>query len=389
MKPFYLPVLAAVTLIFSCTGRKTGIDCTIERVSALSVEQCLAMGESLDSLSMPRTFQDGKLVTSDLKWWCSGFFPGTCWYSYMLSGDARVRDLAWQKTELMLDVDSYFTQHDIGFQVMCSVAMAYRNTADKRCLDAIRRAAGLLASRYNANVGAIRSWDSPKYSCPVIIDNMMNLELLTFASREFGVPEWAEMAVSHADRTMENHFRADGSSYHVVDYDPHDGRIIKKQTHQGYSDESSWSRGQAWGLYGFTMMYRETGLERYLKQAEKIAHYLLPLLADDPVPAWDLSAPAPSSTQKDASAAAIMASAFLELGRLTNDRELSEECIRQAGDIILELAGPVYLAGKGELGGFLLKHCTGFYSRGSEVDVPLTYADYYFLEAICRYRGLI
>ena len=230
------------------------------------------------------------------------------------------------------------------------------------------------------------SWDSSRPVCKVIIDNMMNLELLTFASRLFGVPEWEEMAKSHADVTMANHFREDASSYHLLEYDLTTGEVLVKKTVQGFSDSSSWSRGQSWGLYGYTMMYRETGEKRYLHHAEKIARYLLPLLKDRPVPAWDFSAPQPMSSQDDASAAAVMASAFIELATLTKDKALAGRCIRQAEATLEVLSSPGYLSAKGENGGFLIKHGTGFYMKGKEVDAPLSYADYYYLEALYRYK---
>lgn len=373
--------------VLSC-GRTSGLDDMIDGAAELSAEQCLVLGGSLDDGTMPKTYVDGKLVTSNLKWWCSGFFPGTCWYSYMLTGRQDVRELACERTALLLDVDSFYTHHDIGFQVMCSSGLAYRNTGEEKYLDAVRRAAELLASRYNPVTGVICSWDFPEYSYPVIIDNMMNLELLTFAARQFGMPQWKDIAVSHADRTIENHFREDYSTCHLVDYDSETGKVLRKMTVQGYSDDSAWSRGQSWALYGYTMMYRETGLERYLAQAEKVAEYLLPLLAERPVPVWDFDAPEDMVSQDDASAGAVMASAFVELSTLTADEELSRRCLAQAEATLKALCGSEYLAAKGEIGGFILKHSTGFYMKGSEVDVPLTYADYYFLEALYRYRHL-
>ena len=154
-----------------------------DTVAGLSAEQCLIMGETLDSCSMPKTYKDGSLITSNLKWWCSGFFPGTCWYSWLLSGNEDVRSLAEKQTSRMLDVDSYYRDHDIGFQIMCSAGLAYKLTRDERYLPSIKRAAELLASRYSSVVGAIKSWDNNNYSYPVIIDNMMNLELPTFAAK--------------------------------------------------------------------------------------------------------------------------------------------------------------------------------------------------------------
>lgn len=363
---------------------RSAMELALKELAGLSASQCLLLGSSVPPGSMPQTFQNGQLVTSDVFRWTSGFFPGTCWYSYLLNGREDVRAMAESFTEPMLDVDYYFRDHDIGFQIMCSAGQAYKITGDEKYLPAIRRAAELLASRYSPVTGTIKSWDSSRPVCKVIIDNMMNLELLTFASKKFDVPEWLEIAESHADKTMANHFREDGSSFHLVEYDINTGEVLVKKTVQGYSDDSAWSRGQSWGLYGYTMMYRETGEKRYLQQAEKIARYLLPLLADRTVPAWDFNAPAPMSLQDDASAAAVMASAFVELSTLTRDKELSGRCRNQAERMILELASPRYLAAPGEIGGFLLKHSTGFYRHGNEVDVPLTYADYYFLEALLR-----
>ena len=370
--------------------QRSEMDMTIQAVSNLAIGQCLMLGSSLEGGQMPQTFEDGKLLTSNLVRWTSGFFPGTCWYEYLLSGNPEVRSLAERLTEEMLDVESYFRDHDIGFQIMCSAGLAYKITGDEKYLPAIRRAAELLASRFSPVTGTIKSWDSSRPVCKVIIDNMMNLELLTFAAKQFGVPEWKEMAESHADKTIANHFREDGSSFHLLEYDLEAGEVLVKKTVQGYSDDSAWSRGQSWGLYGYTMMYRETGEKRYLRHAEKIARYLFPLLAERPVPAWDFNAPAPMSSQDDASAAAVMASAFIELSTLTKDKALAEQCSGQVEATLLELASQRYLAAPGEIGGFLLRHSTGFYRHGSEVDVPLTYADYYFLEALFRYkqRGL-
>lgn len=383
MKKILFVVLAVLGV--SCT-KVSEMEKVIESVAALSAEQCLILADSLTNETMPKTFQNGRVVTSNMKWWCSGFFPGTCWYTYMLSGNDEVYSLALSQTERMLDVDAYFRDHDIGFQLMCSAGLAYRNTGEQKYLDAIRRGAELLAARYSEITGVIRSWNLHSY--PVIIDNMMNLELLTFAAEKFDVPQWKEIAMSHADITMKNHFREDYSSYHMVDYNPDNGEILVKRTVQGYNDESAWSRGQSWGLYGYTMMYRETGEERYLTHAENIAEYLLPMLADRPVPAWDFDAPADMSDQDDASAAAVIASALIELSTLTKNKDFSLKCLSQAEATLNALASPEYLAEKGEIGGFILKHSCGFYLKDSEVDVPLTYADYYFLEALHRYKSL-
>ena len=381
-------LIIALTVLGASCSRTTEMDKMIRTALDRSVGQCLILGNSLTETTMPRTFENGKLISSSLKWWCSGFFPGTCWYSYMLTGNEDVRNMALAQTEKLLDVDSYFTHHDIGFQIMCSAGLAYKNTADEKYLSSIRRAAELLAARYSPVAGVIRSWDDPVYTYPVIIDNMMNLELLTFAAEKFSVPQWKEIAMSHADKTIENHFRKDFSTYHVVDYDPQTGEVLRRITKQGYNDESSWSRGQSWSLYGYTMMYRETGEKRYLEQAEKVAEYLFPLLAERPVPVWDFDAPAEMSAQADASAGAVMAAAYVELSTLTEKPELADKCLAQAEAILAGLCSPEYLAEEGEIGGFLLRHSCGFYLKNGEIDNPQTYADYYFLEALHRYNSL-
>jgi len=303
----------------------------------------------------------------------------------MIGGNEDIRNLALEQTAKLLDVERLCKDHDIGFQVMCSAGLAFKETGDSLYLPAIKAGAEKLAARFSPVTGVIQSWTWDKYSYPVIIDNMMNLELLTYASELFDVPQWKEIAISHARTTMKNHFRSDYSSYHVVDYNPIDGAVIKKQTAQGYADESSWARGQAWALYGYTMMYRETALPEFLEQAKHVASYLLPLLKDRPVPAWDFNAPPESIGQDDASAAAIMASAFFELSQLTHGSPASKDYRHQGEEILKALSSEYYLCSPGDCGGFILRHSTGNYNKGSEVDVPLTYADYYYMEALYRY----
>ena len=376
----FLPILLLAAVI-SC-----GKAIDTQKIAALSAEQCLLMEKSLTDGTMPKTFQGDTLVTSNLNWWCSGFYPGVCWYTYLINGDSAIRDLAFRQTAKLLDLDQVSWDHDIGFQMMASVAKAYEETGDSLYLNTLKDAAGRLAARFNPTVGCIRSWNGDKFTYPVIIDNMMNLELLTYASALCNVPEWKEIAISHARTTMKNHFREDHSSYHLVDYNPEDGSVIRKQTVQGYADDSAWSRGQAWGLYGFTMMYRETGEEDFLQQAQAIAEFLLPLSRERAIPAWDYNAPAESVAQDDASAAAIMASALFELADLAPSPASVTYRLR-AEFILEELCKDKYLCAPGECCGFLLKHSTGHYKAGKEVDVPLTYADYYFMEALYRYSA--
>lgn len=384
MKRFF--IISALALVLSSCCCNESFKKMTERVAAVSVEQCIRMEERLTDTTMPRTAKDGEFVPSHLGWWCSGFYPGTCWYTYLLTGDERMKDIALRQTAKLRDLSQVYENHDIGFQTMCSFGMQYKITGDESCLPVLEEAAGLLASRFNEAVGATSSWNRDTV-CLVIIDNMMNLELFTWAAKKFYRPEWREMAIAHANTTMKNHFRDDYTSYHVVEYDIETGKVLRKKTAQGYADESEWSRGQSWGLYGYAMMYRETGIEDYLAQAVNIADMLLTRLAADPVPNWDFHAPA-DMEQKDASAGAVMAAGYAELCTLVKDEAKAEAYRKMAEDIVRALASEKYLAKPGENCNFLLMHSTGTYLRNSEVDSPLTYADYYFLEAIYRLNNL-
>jgi hypothetical protein len=249
-------------------------------------------------------------------------------------------------------------------------------------------AAESLIKRYKPTVKAIQSWNAlTSAKTPVIIDNMMNLELLNWVSDEWREPKYKAIAIDHANTTMKNHFRSDYSSYHVVDYDPATGKVLEKKTAQGYSNESAWARGQSWGLYGYTMMYRFTTERTYLEQARKIAAFILnhPNLPADGVPYWDFNAPIDKNTLRDASAASIMASALLELAQYTEGDERTRY-ISMAERILKTLSSKTYLARYRQNGGFLLKHGVGHLPAKSEVDVPLTYGDYYFIEAMIRYK---
>ncbi|MBE6216822.1 MAG: glucuronyl hydrolase [Bacteroidales bacterium] len=371
-------LLLSVTLAAACG--KSAID--TEKIASLASEQCRIMKQVLPEGTMPRTFENGKLVTSDLRWWCAGFYPGICWYTCKLGGDTK--ELALNQTERLMNVEKLSQDHDIGFQVMPSVAHAYRETGDSKYLPVLEEGATRLAARFSPVVGATMSWNW-EGRFPVIVDNMVNLELLTYASKLFDRPEWKDIAVTHAWTTLRNHFRDDYSCYHLVDFDPADGSVKEKITHQGYTNDSAWSRGQSWALYGFTMMYRETGVPEFLEQAENVASFLLSKLKDRPIPNWDYDAPQQAD---DASSAAIMASAFLELSQYATDRKTSDMYWNQAEVILRELSSDKYLCKEGECAGFLLKHSVGHYAIGNEVDVPLLYADYYFLEALYRWKTL-
>ena len=336
----------------------------------------------------PRSINaDGSLWTSNYKWWCSGFYPGSLWYVYEYTGDEKYKDLAL-KYQAGLEPLRYRTDdHDIGFQLMCSYGNCLRITGDTLCVPVILDGANSLATRFDPEVGCTRSWDNPKYTFPVIIDNMMNLELF-FKALELGGPDSLKnIAVTHAYTTLKNHYREDKSTRHILDYNPETGEVIEVDSGQGYSAESAWARGQAWGLYGFPMVYRFTRDPQILEHAIAIAEYIIPRLPEDFIPYWDYDTPTIPNDVRDASAAAIMACGLIELSGYV-DQEKSERYLDVAEKIIRALASDEYLAAEGEVYGFLLKHSTGHRTKDSEVDVPLTYADYYFLEALMRWRAL-
>ncbi len=355
--------------------------------------QYLEKATPLDS--MPRTFNKNHHVNSDVYWWCSGFYPGTLLYIYEYTKKPSILKDA-QKRLAILDTVKYFTKnHDLGFMMYCSFGNAYRLTKDKEYKEVILESAKSLATRYRPKAKVIQSWEitdgglkGKSFVGPVIIDNMMNIEMLEWASQNGGDKKLAKIAENHANTTMKNHFRPDFSSYHVLDYDLNTGKVLKKVTAQGYSDSSAWSRGQGWALYGYTMMYRFTKNPAYLKQAQGVAKFILnnPHLPADKVPYWDFDAPEIPNALRDVSAASVYASALLELGQYTTGKE-KENYVAVAKTILKSLSSPKYRAKLGSNGGYLLMHSVGSIPHKSEIDVPLTYADYYFLEALLRYKN--
>ncbi len=356
----------------------------------LAARQYKLLGAQTPAAVMPRSYiaAEKKLITSNTSWWTSGFFPGSLWYIYEATGDTAIRAEAERRLAI-LEKEKYHTRdHDLGFMIFCSFGNALRITGDEKYKETIFTAAETLIKRYRPAMRSIQSWDSSAaFRSPVIIDNLMNLEMLCWVSDETREPKYKVIAIDHANTTMRNHYRPDFSAYHVVDYDPVTGKVAAKKTAQGYAPESAWARGQSWGLYGFTMMYRCTEDTSYLRQARGIARFLLnhPNLPKDKIPYWDYNAPDIPNTYRDVSAASIMASALLDLSRYVEGAE-QEEYVKTARTILQNLSGSRYRNKPGENGGFILKHSVGAIPYKSEVDVPLTYADYYFLEALHRYK---
>lgn len=416
-----IPLVLSALFIFNLAGEASAQNASaspdmnepmtnvIERGLTRCREQALTLAETVgkEEGKFPQTYDNGRLRTTHYKNWVCGFFPGMLW---MLNGDRqdeKMEEYARLFTERVIPCKDIKTTHDLGFMLYCCMAPAYRQTGDRRYLEAMMTGADNLALRFDKRVGVIKSWNAKKHwRYPVIIDNMMNLELLCFAARQSGSKRLLNIATTHARTTMKNHFRDDYSSFHVVEYDTVSGGYKERATYQGYADNSSWSRGQAWALYGFTMMYRETGRHEYLDQARKVAAYLCSRKdwPADMIPYWDFDA-APlssakgakrilsdskdreSSVPRDASAAACMASAFIELSMY--DKENGERWLKMAEHQLRSLSTPTYLAERGENGGFVLKHGVGNLNKNSEVDVPLTYGDYYYTEALLRYKSML
>ncbi len=356
------------------------------RVMSIAVEHCKNMDYTLAPGRSPRYYDGEKFADKSIEWWCSGFYPGVMWYLYEHTGDEQMLALARKHTEQLAPLQWYTKNHDIGFQIFCSYGNGYRLTGDKAYDKVIRNASASLITRYNPTVGAIRSWDSKRWKYAVIVDNMMNLEMLMWRADKAKDTKLRNIAINHANTTLRNHFREDFSSYHLLDYDPESGNVLIRQTVQGYADESRWARGQAWGLYGFTMMYRFTKDAAYLHQAQGIADMIIGYLPKDGIPYWDFNAPDIPKAPRDASAGAIIASALIELSQYLPEK--SAEYLLVAERQLRTLASKKYLAPAGTNGNFILRHSVGHLPGNSEVDVALTYADYYFIEALVRWNRI-
>lgn len=349
--------------------------------------------DSTDYSMIPRNIQGNDTTWACRKAtpdeWCSGFWPGVLWYDYELTGDTLVRDQALRYTgELGYLSQRPIFDHDLGFLMICSYGNGYRITADKTYKDVLLASADSLATLYNPNVGTILSWPRNVElfgGHNTIMDNMINLEMLFWASKNGGDRRLFDIAVKHAETTMNHHFRPDGTCYHVAVYDPADGHFIKGVTHQGYDDNSTWARGQAWAVYGYTMVYRETHQKRFLDFACKVTDAYLSRLPEDKVPYWDFDDPAIPKAPRDASAAGVVASALLELQSYVGGKK-SAEYRTAAIAMLASLNSPAYRSGEKRCS--FLDHSTGHRPAGSEIDASIIYADYYYIEALARLKKL-
>lgn len=339
---------------------------------------------------IPKTIDKlGRMVYIPIDDWCSGFFPGSLCYLYKLTNDKSWLLQSKRFTEALDSIQYLTWHHDVGFMIGSSYLNIYRLSPNKAYKKAIIQTAKSLCTRFRKKAGVIQSWNVDRgwqskrgWTCPVIIDNMMNLELLFEATRLSGDSTYWKVAVSHANKTLENQFRKDGSCYHVVDYDPNNGAVLHRQTAQGYADNSAWARGQAWAVYGYTVCYRYTHDRKYLDQAVKTLNFVMqnPNLPEDLIPYWDFDAPNIPNEPRDVSSAACIASALYEMNNYLPDNGYTSLADR----IIRSLSSPEYRAPLGKNGCFLLMHSVGSIPHNNEIDVPLNYADYYFLEALTR-----
>lgn len=395
---FSFLVVSFLTVLFlPCTAQQNRYK--LDKKLARSLEnnfitaaaQYKVLAKNLPADKFPKTYfpVTGKYEFSNSQWWCSGFYPGTLLFLYEQTKDPSLYAEA-ERILAVLEKEKYNTgTHDLGFMMYCSFGNANRIAPKPEYKEILLTSAKSLVSRFSSKVGCIKSWDGKPNEYLVIVDNMMNLELLFWATRVSGDSSFYKIAVTHANTTIKNHFRPDYSSYHVINYNAETGGVLQKKTAQGAADESAWSRGQAWGLYGFTVMYRETKDTKYLEQAGRIADFIIdhPNLPADKIPYWDFNAPGIPNTLRDASAASIMASALIELSGYA-DAKKAKEYFSVAQTMLQSLSGNIYKAVAGANGGFIIQHGVGHMPNKTEVDVPLTYGDYYYIEALQRLKKL-
>lgn len=385
-----------ILAVLACTaavgcGRQTDFPQTALDYCAAQTSRALEQLQPADYTLSPRSIAPGgdrwlcRPVSQEL--WTEGFWPGILWYVYEYTGDERYRREAAGYTEpleFISRIPAY--DHDLGFIIFCSYGNGYRLTGDPRYRQVILDTADRLAELFDPQVGTMLSWprEVPTFGGHnTIMDNMINLETLFWASEQTHDPRYAEIARSHADTTMKYHFRPDGSSYHVAVYNAASGCFLRGCTHQGYADDSMWSRGQAWAIYGYTMCYRFTRDARYRDFACKVTDIYLDRLPEDLVPYWDFDDPAIPNTSRDAAAAAVVASALIELADYV-DAERGARYLDTA-ERMLQSLDASYRGGDA-CPAFLL-HSTGHRPAGSEIDYAIVYADYYYLEALMRLRA--
>jgi len=385
MYKLYSLLLLFILSGVSCSGDKATLDTDASlKYCEQQVNRSLPLLK--ESFKIPRNIlsdeSSGNWNCTSIYDWTSGFWPGILWYLH----DENIKKAAERFTAALYPVvDRKADNHDLGFMMYCSLGNGYRLTGNEEYKKVLLRAADSLATLYDLRVGTIHSWPGmrEKMGWPhnTIIDNMLNLELLFWAAKNGGGKQLYKIANRHAEVTMENQFRNDFSTCHVVVYDTITGNRIKQVTHQGYADSSMWARGQGWAIYGFTMCYRETRNPAFLETARKAADLYLSRLPEDMIPYWDFDAPG-LEEPRDASAAAVVASGLLEMSLYMQDEVDAEKYKSAAVKILASLSSPVYQSREHNQA-FLL-HSTGHKPNNSEIDASIIYADYYYIEALIR-----
>lgn len=390
MKKLFVSLVLFAAIFNSCKTEQAenydwlanGIDVAAYQLK-LSSEEIATVA---DSAIFPRSIKNGERRLENMYDWTSGFFPGSLWLEYELTGDDYYKTQASKFTNRLHGLKDYKGTHDLGFMVFCSFGNAERLSPNDSIKQVLIDASESLTSRYNDTVKCIRSWDFGEWSYPVIIDNMMNLKMLFYTSEMSKNDKYKNIAIQHANTSMKNHFRDDFSSYHVISYVPSTGAVESKGTFQGFADESAWARGQAWAVYGYLDCYEATNDKKYLDFAINIANFIMKnVVTEDLIPYWDYNAPNIPDAPRDASAAAITSAALLKLSTLIDN---GNDYFTYAETILKNLSSDKYLAKKGENKGFILMHSVGHLPANSEIDTPLNYADYYYLESILRYADI-
>ena len=373
----------------SVSAQTQDLDALVSHALKFAQQQAKqTVSEINDSTKFPRsTLPDGSWKTSASREWTSGFFPGSLWLLHETTNDPFFKQAAERWTAGMTQEQFDTGTHDVGFKIFDSYGNGYRLHPSDEYKKIILQAAQTLSKRFHPTVGSIKSSDKRKWEYPVIIDNMMNLELLFWAAENGGPQHLRDIAIKHAETTMKNHFRQDGGTFHVVSYDSLNGSVKERATHQGYADESVWARGQAWAIDGFTMVYRFTHDKRFLQTAQRAADYYIGHLPPDGVPYWDFMAPDIPKAPRDVSAAAISASALFELSKYTASTSKKTSYLETAKQILRSLCSAPYLA-EGTNSHAVLNHAVGNMPAKAEIDVSLVYADYYFIQAMLRYRKM-
>lgn len=358
------------------------------------VERAEYMAKSYEkSHLLPRNILQGQTEWNSVPVadWCSGFGPGFMWYAYEAAPSDRLLAQAQDMTSPLYTIlDVPVDNHDLGFMLYCSMGNGLRLTGDQAYHDYLLATADSLATLFNPKVGTILSWPGmrAKMNWPhnTIIDNMINLELMFWAAKNGGGQRYYDMAVSHAEVSMTSLIRPDYTTYHVAVFDTISGDFIKGVTHQGYADDSQWARGQGWGIYGYSMVYRETGDKKFLETSCKLADVLIDMLPEDVIPFWDFNDPKIPNAPKDASAATVIASGLLELSTQVEDPALQAKYYDVAVDMLSTLSTDAYLSN--DVNQATLLHSTGHHPNGSEIDASIIYADYYYLEALLRLKKI-